>query len=207
MRREKKTHSGGCEVKMAKRIAILGTWTIYEGWMKIIRVKVQIDAEQIEREVEDHGCAVAVLPYDPERHMALLAQQLRVPVLLAGCNTELLEAAAGMVDAEQPDETAVREASEELGVNLKLLEHVAGAWTSPGVSTEFMDLYLAPYSVADRVSAGGGLASEHEAISVLEMPIAELWRLVERQQLKDLKTLALVLLLRAHHPYLFQVPV
>jgi hypothetical protein len=28
------------------------------------------------------------------------------------------------------------------------------------------------------------------------MPIAELWRLVERQQLKDLKTLALVLLLR-----------
>src|SRR6202048_4421779 len=41
---------------MAKRTAILGTWTIYEGWMKIIRVKVQIDAEQIEREVEDHGC-------------------------------------------------------------------------------------------------------------------------------------------------------
>jgi hypothetical protein len=49
---------------MAKRIAILGTWTIYEGWMKIIRVKVQIDAEQIEREVEDHGRAVAVLPYE-----------------------------------------------------------------------------------------------------------------------------------------------
>src|SRR5260370_17635090 len=109
-----------------------------------------------------------------------------------------------MVAAEQPDETAVREASEELGVNLKLLEHVAGAWTSPGVSTEFMDLYLAPYSVADRVSAGGGLASEHEAISVLEMPIPELWRLVERQQLKDLKPLTLVLLLRAHHPHFFQ---
>ena len=192
---------------MAKRIAILGTWTIYEGWMKIIRVKVQIDAEQIKREVEDHGRAVAVLPYDPERHVIFLAQQLRVPVLLADCKTELLEAAAGMVDAEQPDETAVREASEELGVNLKLLEHVAGAWTSPGVSTEFMDLYLAPYSVADRVSAGGGLASEHEAISVLEMPIPELWRLVELQQLKDLKTLALVLLLRAYHPHLFRVPV
>ena len=63
-----------------------------------------------------------------------------------------------------------------------------------------------PYSVADRVSAGGGLASEHEAISMLEMPIAELWRLVERQQLKDLKTLALVLLLRAYHPHLFKVP-
>jgi hypothetical protein len=65
---------------MVKRTAILGTRTIYEGWIKIIRVKVQIDAEQIKREVEDHGRAVAVLPYDPERHMALLAQQLRVPV-------------------------------------------------------------------------------------------------------------------------------
>lgn len=40
-----------------------------EGWMKIIRVKEHIDAEQIEREVEDHGRAVAVLPYDPERHV------------------------------------------------------------------------------------------------------------------------------------------
>ena len=66
---------------MAKRTAILGTWTIYEGWMKIIRVKVQMDAEQIEREVEDHGRAVAVLPYDPERHMALLAQQMRVNLM------------------------------------------------------------------------------------------------------------------------------
>ena len=104
---------------------------------------------------------------------------------------------------QQARQTVLREAGEELGLNLKSLEHVAGAWASPGVSTEFLDLYLAPYSLADRISPGGGLASEHEKISVVEMPIAAAWELMKRQELMDLKTLALLMLLRCHHPELF----
>jgi nudix-type nucleoside diphosphatase (YffH/AdpP family) len=188
---------------MADRAAILNKQTVYQGWMKILRVKAQIDSDEVEREVEHHGRAVAVLPYDAQRRVVLLAKQVRVPVLLCGHPSTLLEVAAGMVEQDHARETALREAREELGLDLKTLEHVGGAWTSPGVSTEFMDLYLAPYALADRVSAGGGLASEHERIAVMELPIGELWQLVQRQELADLKTLTLVLLLRFRHPELF----
>jgi nudix-type nucleoside diphosphatase (YffH/AdpP family) len=186
---------------MAMRI--LGSSILYQGWMKVLRVKLEIDTREIEREVEDHGRAVAFLPYDPERRVVLIARQVRVPVFLADRRPDLLEAGAGMVDSEEPEAAARREASEELGVNLRTLEHVGGAWTTPGISTEFMDLYLAPYSLADRMGPGGGLAGEQEQISVVEMPIAELWRMIERRELADLKTLALVLFLRARHPHLF----
>jgi nudix-type nucleoside diphosphatase (YffH/AdpP family) len=192
-------------MRMVDRAAILDKQTVYQGWMRILRVKAQIDSDEVEREVEDHGRAVAVLPYDAERGLVLLARQVRVPVLLCGHPSTLLEAAAGMVEHHHARQTVLREASEELGLNLKSLEHVAGAWASPGVSTEFLDLYLAPYSLADRISPGGGLASEHEKISVVEMPIATTWQLLERQELTDLKTLTLLLLLRCHHPELFSV--
>jgi nudix-type nucleoside diphosphatase (YffH/AdpP family) len=183
---------------------ILGSSILYHGWMKVLRVKVKADTREIEREVEDHGRAVAFLPYDPERRVVLLARQLRVAVFLADRRPDLLEAAAGMVDSEEPEATARREATEELGVNLRALEHVGGAWTTPGISTEFMDLYLAAYTPADRMGPGGGLAGEQEEISVVEMPIAELWHMIERGELADLKTLALVLFLRARHPHLFR---
>ena len=190
-------------MRMAERAAILDKQTVYQGWMKILRVKAQIESEEVEREVEDHGRAVAVLPYDAERKVVLLARQVRVPVLLCGHSSTLLEAAAGMVEHDHSRQTVLREAGEELGLKLKSLEHVAGAWTCPGVSTEFMDLYLAPFSITERVSAGGGLAVEQEKIAVTEMPIAAVWQLVERQELADLKTLALVLFLRSRHPELF----
>jgi nudix-type nucleoside diphosphatase (YffH/AdpP family) len=188
---------------MADGAAILDKQTVYQGWMKILRVKARIESDEIEREVEDHGRAVAVLPYDAARGVLLLARQVRVPVLLCGHPSTLLEAAAGVVEHDHSPETALREAREELGLDLKGLEHVGGAWTSPGVSTEFMDLYLAAYALADRVSAGGGLASEQERIAVMEVPIRDIWQLVQHQELADLKTLTLVLLLRFHHPELF----
>ena len=83
------------------------------------------------------------------------------------------------------------------------MEHVGRVWTSPGISAEQMDLYLAPYSAADRVNAGGGIASEHEAIEVTELGLDAVWTMAERGELDDMKTLTLVLTLRLRHPELF----
>ncbi len=107
------------------------------------------------REVEDHGNAAVVLPYDAVRRTALLVRLLRAPVLMAGGEGLSLEAAAGLIDrGETPSETALREVLEETGLKLGALDHVATVWASPGVSTERMSLFLAEYAPADRVSAG-----------------------------------------------------
>jgi hypothetical protein len=66
-----------------------------------------------------------------------------------------------------------------------------------------MHLYLAAYSEADRISQGGGLAEEHEDIEVVEILVTDLWAMLERGEIMDLKTIALVQALRIRQPELW----
>ena len=185
---------------------ILSTLDLHDGWTKLRLVRVRLDTgDVVQREVEDHGNAVAVLPYDPIRRTALLVRVMRTPALLTAARATLLECPAGLVEEDDPAETARREAHEEVGLKVRDLEHAGRVWTSPGISTEVMDLYLAPYGVADRTDPGGGLASEHENLEVVELSLDALWTMVERDEIDDLKTLTLLLTLRVRCPELFAV--
>ena len=179
--------------------------TLLEGRSKLMVVDARLpDGAMLRRAVEDHGPAVAVLPYDAARRTAIVIRQFRTPVFLASGTDATLEAIAGIVErGEEPLACAKREAFEEAGLRLATLEHVASAWTMPGVSTEFMHFYLAPYVPADRAGAGGGLAEENERITVVEMPLAELAGMADSARLDDMKTLMLVQTLRLRRPDLF----
>ena len=119
-------------------------------------------------------------------------RQPRVGPLYSGFEPHLVEAAAGLIDpGETAAAAAMREAGEELGVQLGRVEPVAAAWSMPGVSSERMHLFLAPYSAAHRLAAGGGLASEGEEIEVLELPLKTLVEQADAGALTDIKTLAL----------------
>lgn len=184
---------------------ILHTLTVFNGWSKYLVVSVRLpNGEVARREIEDHGRAVAVLPYDADRKLALLVRQVRAPVLMATGEPELLEAIAGMLDHDKPEDCARREAHEEAGLRLGELEWLGAQWTTAGISTERMDLYLAPYSQSDRIADGGGVASEHEHVTVAEMPLGELAAMADRGELADMKTFALLQSLRLRRPELFQ---
>jgi nudix-type nucleoside diphosphatase (YffH/AdpP family) len=183
---------------------IIDVTTLYEGWGRLLALRIRLpDGRVITREVEDHGAAVCVLPYDPERRVAMLVRQFRAPVFHGTGQPDLLEAPAGMLDEDDPADCARREALEEVGLTLTILEPVGPAWTMPGVSTERMHLYLAPYRAADRTGEGGGVAREHENITVCETPLAEVAARADHGRLSDLKTLALVQTLRLRRPDLF----
>jgi nudix-type nucleoside diphosphatase (YffH/AdpP family) len=162
------------------------------------------DGSKFNREIEDHGRAACVLAYDPQRRTALLVRQFRAAVFLTSGETDLLEVVAGVVDAGEGADTARREAMEEAGVQLHNLETVAAVWTSPGISTERSEMFLASYSAADRTGEGGGLAAEHEKITVVEIALTELAALADTGRITDMKTLALVQTLRLRHPALFR---
>jgi nudix-type nucleoside diphosphatase (YffH/AdpP family) len=185
---------------------IVAIRTVYDGYSKVMKATVRMaDGQQVEREIEDHGRAVAFLPYDAERRTGMLVKLFRAPVLHAGGGRELIEAPAGMIDeGETPDLAAHREADEETGLKLHRLEHVGTVWSSPGVSSEMLTLYLAPYSQRDRVGEGGGAPGENEGIEVLELPLAELWRMLERNKIADLKTVTLLMALKLRQPHLFE---
>jgi nudix-type nucleoside diphosphatase (YffH/AdpP family) len=178
--------------------------TVYQGYSTIMKATLTgPDGETFSREIEHHGRAASVLPYDPVRRVALLVNVPRPPVIWSGGPPELLEAPAGMVEDEDPEDTARREAMEEAGVKLGRLESLGSPFSSAGVSSERVDLYLAEYSAADRVSEGGGADGEEEHITVLEVPLAQLWTWFEKRRIEDMKTMTLLLALRVRRPELF----
>lgn len=186
-------------------VAIRSTKLAHDGWLKLrVATLSGDDGVEFHREIEDHGPAVAVLPYDPERRTALLVQLPRAPVLFMGAPCDFPEAPAGIrEDGEDPADCARREAEEEVGVTLAALEEAGHVWSMCGVSTERMHLFLAPYAAEDRTGPGGGLASEHENITVREVPLAELRDAADRNAICDMKTLVLVQTLRLRRPELF----
>jgi len=185
-------------------VALRKLETVYQGYMTLMKATLAAeDGTVFTREIEHHGHGVAVLPYDPERRTALVVSLPRAPVIWADGPPELLEAIAGMVDGEDAEACVRREALEEAGVELHELEPVASVFASPGVSSERLQLYLAPYLATDRIGSGGGLAEEHELITVMEVPLAQLWAWLEAQRIEDMKTLALILALKVRRPELF----
>ena len=178
---------------------------VYSGWGRFLLLDIELgDGRKVERQIEDHGEAAAVLPYDPGRRVALVCRQPRVGPLYSGFEPDLVEAAAGLIDpGEEAAASAVREALEELGVRLRTVEPVAAAWSMPAVSSERIHLFLAPYEAADRVAAGGGKAEEGEEIEVLERPLNALLQEADAGTLTDIKTLALVWALARRRPELF----
>lgn len=184
--------------------SILDVQTIYEGrsCFRIATLR-HASGDEFKRSIEDHGPAVSVLPYDPQRKVVLLVEQVRAGVIYAGGPGDSLEAPAGLRENDEPpEECGRREMMEEAGLRLGPLEHVGAPWTMPGFSTERLDLYLSVFSSADRISSGGGLAEEHEHITVVELPIAELMRRADAGELTDMKTLLLALALARRHPEL-----
>jgi 8-oxo-dGTP pyrophosphatase MutT (NUDIX family) len=98
---------------------------------------------------------------------------------------------------------AKREALEEAGLQLRSLECIATVWTMPGISTERMTLYLAAHRPTDRITRGGGVATEHENISVVEIELGKLAELMDAGEVGDMKTLALAQALKMRCPELF----
>lgn len=144
------------------------------------------------REVYDRGDGAAVLPIDPDRGTVLLARQFRMPAHLNRHDGYLIEVCAGIVDNGDAEETAGKEAEEELGYRLTGLSRVFDAFMSPGTMTERITCFTARYSPADRVSTGGGEASEGEDIEVIEISLSRALDMVAAGEIVDAKTIMLL---------------
>ena len=178
---------------------------IHQGWNTFgIATLTLPDGSHVEHALEDHGEAVAVLPYDPDRRVAVLVRQVRAGPMFWGDRPDIAEAPAGGIDGEDPRAAALREVLEEAGLRLIDLELVTRAYSMPGISSERLWLYLAPFTAGDRVGDGGGLAHEGEQIAVEEVSLADLAAAAMAGRLDDLKTLALVQALQLRRPDLFE---
>ena len=92
---------------------ILERQIAHAGYLTVERLRMRLtDGAEVSREVERHGDAAAVLPYDVERRSALVVRLFRAPVLVAAGDEMSEEACAGMIENEDADTTARREVYE-----------------------------------------------------------------------------------------------
>jgi nudix-type nucleoside diphosphatase (YffH/AdpP family) len=146
-----------------------------------------------QRETYDRGNGATLLPYDRARRTVLLTRQFRYPVYVNGHpDGLLLEAAAGLLDDDSPEDAVRREVEEELGITVGEVEHVFDVFMSPGSVTERLHFFAAPYVPADRTGDGGGLAEEGEDIEVVELPFDEALQMIDDGRIADAKTVMLL---------------
>ena len=146
-----------------------------------------------QRETYDRGDGATILLYDPDRRTVLLTRQFRFPAYVNDhADGMLIEAAAGLLDGDDPETAIRREAAEELGVEVGPVELVFAPWTSPGSVTERLYCYAASYTPADRTGVGGGVAEEGEDIEVVELPFAKALEMVGTGEIADAKTMLLL---------------
>ena len=123
----------------------------------------------------------------------VLTRQFRMPTYVNGNEDGMLiEACAGLLDEDGPEECIRRETEEETGFRVVHVVHIGAAYMSPGSVTEKVHFFVAEYTKEMQVHAGGGLDREEENIEVLELPFARALEMIESGEIQDTKTILLL---------------
>ena len=149
--------------------------------------------QQQTRETYDRGNGATILLFNRHRKTVLLTRQFRFPAFVNGCqNGMLIEACAGLLENERPEDAIRRETEEEtgyiLGPGTKLFE----AYMSPGSVTEKLHFFIAEYDASSKAAQGGGVAHHGEEIEVLEFEIDEALKMIDLGEIQDGKTIMLI---------------
>lgn len=146
------------------------------------------------REVYDRGNGATILLYNRDKKTVVLTRQFRIATWVNGNQDgRLIEACAGLLDDDEPDVCARKEAIEETGYRVSDVEKVYELYMSPGGVTELISFYFAEYDESQRANAGGGV--DDEDIEVLEIPFAQAMEMINTGEIRDGKTVILLQLL------------
>jgi nudix-type nucleoside diphosphatase (YffH/AdpP family) len=178
---------------MMKQAIVHSKKRVFDGFLKMDEAEVSYErlngsmGKPVRRLCVERGDSVALIVYRRDTQAIILVRQFKYPTFEKGPGW-LIEAMAGSIDpGETPEAAAKRETLEEIGYAVENLEFIARFYVTPGGSSERIFLYYAEVGSADKIAAGGGVASEGEDIELIEFPMADLDRLL--REVEDAKTL------------------
>ena len=159
--------------------------TLYEGVIVNVRLDRAelVNGDVVRREVVEHPGGVTVIPVE-EDGTVWCVRQFRYPF-----QREMLEVPAGKLEiGEKPLPAAVRELSEEIGLEAGRMIYLGACCTSPGFSTEVLHIYLAL-----EPKHGDAHPDEDEFLNVEKHSLETLTEMVMSGEIDDAKTIIAVL--------------
>ncbi len=197
--------TGNRKRQMSARVNIKKTEILSNNWYTLKKVTFDYqhkNGKWIEqnREAYDRGNGATILLFNQTSKTVILTKQFRLPTYINGNPSGLLiEACAGLLDLDNPEDCIRRETEEETGFKIKDVKKIYEAYMSPGSVTEILYFFIAEYSREMQTSDGGGV-DEHEDIEVLELPFYTTLDMVKNSEIKDGKTIMLLQYLQLNFP-------
>ncbi|NTS39932.1 GDP-mannose pyrophosphatase NudK [Flavisolibacter sp. BT320] len=183
---------------MIRDIQIKDTTILSDNWYVLRKITYEYKKNDgtvhtQSREAYDRGNGAAILLYNKAQRTVILTRQFRLPTYVNGNATGMLiEACAGLLDQDHPEDCIRRETEEETGYRVDNVEKVFEAYMSPGSVTEILHFFIAAYSPSMKVAGGGGVAGEEENIEVMELGIDAAMAMVDSGEIRDGKTIMLL---------------
>lgn len=181
---------------MSMNIKVIKNKLLSDNWFVLRNYTYEITTQRGEvllhkREVYDRGNGATILLYNREKNSVVLTRQFRMATWVNGNDSGMLiEACAGLLDDDSPEDCIRKEAIEETGYAVGTVEKLYEAYMSPGGVTELIHFFAAEYNESLRDNAGGGV--EDEDIDVLEIPFPEALAMVKDGRIRDGKTIMLL---------------
>jgi nudix-type nucleoside diphosphatase (YffH/AdpP family) len=183
---------------MIDRVSIVKSEILSDNWYILKKYTYEYTKKDgstmtLTREVYDRGNGSTILLYNREQRTVILTRQFRLPTFVNGNESGMLiEACAGLLDKDNPEDCIRRETEEETGYRIKDVRKIFEAYMSPGSVTEILHFFIAAYSRSMKVNDGGGVDHEEENIEVLELNIDEALKMIETGAIRDAKTIMLL---------------
>jgi nudix-type nucleoside diphosphatase (YffH/AdpP family) len=183
---------------MNPNVKIIEEKVLSDNWYVLKKIIFEYRNKQGEwqtqsREAYDRGNGATILLYNKENQTVVLTEQFRMPTYINGNDSGMLiEACAGLLDKDNPEDCIRRETEEETGYRIGEVTKVFEAYMSPGSVTEILYFFVAEYSKAMKVNDGGGAADEQENIDVLEIDFRKAIEMIRTGEIKDGKTIMLL---------------
>jgi GDP-mannose pyrophosphatase NudK len=181
-----------------EQIKIITEELLSDNWYTLKKYTYEISkrngTRQVQtREVYDRGNGAVILLYNKEFKTVILTRQFRLPSFVNGNKKGvLIEACAGLLDADNPEEAIKRETEEETGYRIKDVRKIFEAYMSPGSVSEILYFFIAEYTLSMKVHDGGGIEHEQEDIEVLEISFDKAFAMIETGEIRDAKTIMLL---------------
>jgi nudix-type nucleoside diphosphatase (YffH/AdpP family) len=195
---------------MTDRVKIKKTEILSKNWYTLKKVTFDYQHKngtwiEQNREAYDRGNGATILLYNLKTKTVILTKQFRLPTFINGNETGMLiEACAGLLDLDNPEDCIRRETEEETGFVIKSAKKIFEAYMSPGSVTEILHFFVAEYSKDMKTSSGGGV-DEHEDIEVLELSFNQALDMVKAGEIKDGKTIMLLQYLQINYLELTEI--